>query len=45
MQKEIKFALDVAEEQPEGRIYIIPARLEDMRCASQTVKIPLGRFI
>jgi hypothetical protein len=29
MQKEIKFALDVAEEQPEGRIYIMPARLEE----------------
>lgn len=29
VQKEIKFALDVADEQPEGRIYIIPARLEE----------------
>ena len=29
MQKEIKYALDVADEQPEGRIYIIPARLEE----------------
>jgi hypothetical protein len=28
-QKEIKFALDVADEQPEGTIYIIPARLDD----------------
>ena len=28
-QKEIKFALDVADEQPEGRVYIIPARLEE----------------
>src|SRR5262249_21252125 len=28
-QKEIKLALDVADEQPEGRIYIIPARLEE----------------
>jgi hypothetical protein len=29
MQKELKFALDVADEQPEGRIYIIPVRLKD----------------
>jgi hypothetical protein len=28
VQKEILFALDRAEEQPEGRIYLIPARLE-----------------
>jgi class 3 adenylate cyclase len=28
VQKEITFALDRAEEQPEGRIYIIPVRLE-----------------
>ncbi|HTU45154.1 MAG TPA: toll/interleukin-1 receptor domain-containing protein [Bryobacteraceae bacterium] len=29
VQKEVKFALDVADEKPEGMIYIIPARLED----------------
>ena len=29
VQKEINFALDVADEQPEGRIFIIPARLEE----------------
>lgn len=29
IQKEIKFALDVAEEQPEGTIFLIPLRLED----------------
>jgi hypothetical protein len=29
VQKEIKYALDVAEEQPEGTIFIIPLRLED----------------
>ena len=29
VQKEIKFALDVAEEKPEGTIFLIPARLED----------------
>jgi hypothetical protein len=28
-QKETKFALDVADEQPEGRIFIIPAKLEE----------------
>jgi hypothetical protein len=29
LQKEIKFALDVADEQPEGRIFVIPARLNE----------------
>lgn len=29
VQKEIKFALDVADEQPEGAIFLIPLRLED----------------
>uniref|UniRef100_UPI004055D3D3 toll/interleukin-1 receptor domain-containing protein n=1 Tax=Candidatus Electronema sp. TaxID=2698783 RepID=UPI004055D3D3 len=29
VQKEICFALDAAEEQPEGKIFIIPIRLED----------------
>ena len=29
LQKELKFALDVADEQPEGNIFIIPARLEE----------------
>ncbi|MEO8355499.1 MAG: TIR domain-containing protein, partial [Chloroflexota bacterium] len=28
VQKEIKFALDIAEEKPEGAIFLIPARLE-----------------
>ncbi len=29
VQKEIKFALDVADEKPEGTIFIVPARLEE----------------
>lgn len=29
VQKEIKYALDVADEQPEGTIYIVPTRLEE----------------
>ena len=29
IQKEIRFALDVADEKPEGTIYLIPARFED----------------
>src|SRR5512142_874106 len=29
VQKEIKFALDIAEEKPEGTIFLIPARLEN----------------
>jgi len=31
VHKEIKQALDVADEQPEGRIFVIPLRLEDCR--------------
>src|SRR5512143_1356112 len=31
VQKEIKFALDIAEEKPEGAIFLIPARLEECR--------------
>ncbi|MEN9564728.1 MAG: hypothetical protein RIR73_2972, partial [Chloroflexota bacterium] len=31
VQKEIKFALDVALEKPEGTIYLIPARLEECK--------------
>jgi hypothetical protein len=29
VQKEIKAALDIADEQPEGSIFVIPARLDD----------------
>jgi hypothetical protein len=29
IQKEIRFALDVADEKPEGTIFLIPVRLED----------------
>jgi hypothetical protein len=29
LQKEIKFVLDVAAEQPEGSIYLVPARIEE----------------
>jgi len=29
IQKEIRFALDVADEKPEGTIFLIPAKLED----------------
>jgi formylglycine-generating enzyme required for sulfatase activity len=31
VQREIKFALDVADEKPEGTIFIIPARLEECK--------------
>lgn len=31
VQKEIVFALDIADEKPEGKIYLIPARLEDCK--------------
>lgn len=29
VQKEIRYALDIADEKPEGRIFLIPARLEE----------------
>lgn len=35
LQKEIKFALDVAEEQPEDTIYIIPVKLEECEIPSR----------
>ena len=38
VQKEIRFALDVADEQPEGAIYIIPARLDDCQVPSRLTK-------
>jgi toxoflavin biosynthesis protein ToxD len=38
VQKEIRFALDVADEQPEGAIYLIPARLEDCQVPSRLNK-------
>ena len=31
VQKEIKFALDIAEEKPEDTIFLIPARLEELQ--------------
>ena len=31
LQKEIRFALDVLDEQPEGIIFVVPARLEECR--------------
>jgi hypothetical protein len=35
IQKEIRFALDIADEQPEGTIYLIPTRLEDCSVPSR----------
>jgi GTP-binding protein EngB required for normal cell division len=35
VQKEIKFALDIAEEQPEGAIFIIPLKLEECNVPSR----------
>jgi hypothetical protein len=39
LQKEIRFALDVADEQPEGSVFVIPVRLEEC-----TVPDRLGRW-
>ncbi|MGC1377130.1 MAG: SUMF1/EgtB/PvdO family nonheme iron enzyme [Anaerolineales bacterium] len=38
IQKEIRFALDVADEQPEGGVYLIPAKLEDCKVPSRLSK-------
>ena len=38
VQKEIKLALDVEEEKPEGTIYIIPARLEEVRVPDRLIR-------
>ena len=38
VQKEIRFALDVADEQPEEAIFIIPARLDDCQVPSRLTK-------
>ncbi|HKH49268.1 MAG TPA: toll/interleukin-1 receptor domain-containing protein [Thermoanaerobaculia bacterium] len=38
VQKEIRFALDVAEEQPEGSIYIIPVKLEECSVPESLLK-------
>jgi outer membrane protein assembly factor BamD (BamD/ComL family) len=35
VQKEIKFALDIASEKPEGTIFLIPARLEECSVPAQ----------
>ncbi len=38
VQKEIRFALDVADEKPEGTIYLIPVRLEACAVPSRLVR-------
>jgi len=38
VQKEIKYALDVADEQPEGTIFIIPVQLEQCRIPERLIK-------
>ena len=32
VHKEIRYALDVADEQPEGKVFLIPLRLESAKC-------------
>ena len=39
VQKEIRFALDVAEEKPEGTIFLIPVRLEDCKVPSRLMNL------
>lgn len=38
IHKEIKFALDVADEQPDGSIFLIPARLEECNVPSRLTR-------
>lgn len=38
IQKEIRFALDKAEEKPEGTIFIIPLRLEECKVPNRLKK-------
>ncbi len=38
VQKEIRFALDIADEKPEGSIYIVPVRLEQCEIPSRLAK-------
>jgi formylglycine-generating enzyme required for sulfatase activity len=38
VQKEIRFALDVADEQPEGGVFIIPAKLEECQAPMRLSK-------
>jgi len=38
VQKEIKYAIDIADEKPEGTIFIIPVRLEDCKVPSSLTK-------
>ena len=38
IQKELKFALDVADEQPEGAIFMIPLRLEPVQAPERLRK-------
>lgn len=38
VQKEIRFALDIADEKPEGMIYIVPARLEECPIPSRVAR-------
>jgi hypothetical protein len=38
VQKEIKYALDVADEQPEGSIFVIPLKLEQCNVPDRLAK-------
>ena len=45
VQKEIRFALEAAQEKPEGTIYIIPLRLEECRSPRTVGKTALGELL
>jgi len=45
LQKEIAFALDVALEEPEGSIFLIPARLEECEVPRSAPRVSLGQSL
>ena len=45
VQKEIKIALDIAEEKPEGTIFLIPARLEECLVPETVEPLAVGGFV
>jgi len=43
VQKEIRHALDVADEKPEGTVFMIPAKLEDCTVSRPAASVAVGR--
>jgi len=45
VQKEIRFALDIADEHPPGRIFIIPVRLVDCDVPDSPPEMAVGESV